>query len=69
MTMDKLYFKSVVTDSLVPLSSSYAERENITLDLEDLYLDTIPDNFFDKSFVKKEIPTVVANSAENGLSN
>ncbi|MAD96144.1 MAG: hypothetical protein CMB99_02345 [Flavobacteriaceae bacterium] len=69
MTLDKLYFRSKVTDSLIPLSTSYTERENITLDLEDLYLDTIPEGYWDKRFIKKELPSAASNNSDNGLTN
>ncbi|GAB5563161.1 MAG: hypothetical protein Wins2KO_02240 [Winogradskyella sp.] len=37
VTLDKLYFKSPVMDSLISISSEYTEQEFVIIDLEELY--------------------------------
>lgn len=45
MVLDKLYFKSVVTDSLIPISSAYIDDEFVTIDLRDFYNESYADSF------------------------
>lgn len=73
-SQNKLYLKTLVTDSLIPLSTSRAAFENITIDLKELYnqipVDSFPVARSSKkpTFSKQQI-SVLENWKTSGLIN